>query len=85
MLGGMKKALLLFTGLLACPCHLPFVLPALAGLFAGTAVGAFIERNRGLLIAAATACFVGVLLYFFRRAGSREREGCDGCGDESRR
>lgn len=60
----MKRAFFLFTGFLTCPCHLPFVLPALAGLLAGTAVGAFIADNTGLLIALATVYFAGVVIYF---------------------
>lgn len=65
----MKRAFLIFTGFLTCPCHLPFVLPALAALLAGTAIGAFISENTGLLIALATVYFVGVVIYFF--SGSR--------------
>jgi len=70
---GVKGAFLLFTGFLTCPCHLPFVLPALAGLLAGTATGAFIAKNTGLLIALATAYFVGVVVYFLRWNTGRER------------
>jgi len=66
MARGIKNAFLLFTGSLTCPCHLPFVLPALAGLLAGTAVGAFIANNTGFLIALATVYFVGVVIYFLR-------------------
>lgn len=60
----MKRVFLLVTGFLTCPCHLPFLLPALAALLAGTAVGAFISENTGLLIALATVYFVGVVIYF---------------------
>lgn len=63
---GIKEGFLLVTGFLACPCHLPFLLPALAGLLTGTVVGSFIERNTGWLIALATAYFIGVLIYFLR-------------------
>ena len=71
----MKKAFLLFTGFLTCPCHLPFVLPALAAGLAGTAVGAFIANNTGLLIALATVYFVGVVVYFLsgKRSSGKER------------
>jgi cytochrome c biogenesis protein CcdA len=62
----MKKVFLLVTGFLTCPCHLPFVLPVLAGLLAGTAVGGFIAENTGLLIALATVYFIGVVVYFLR-------------------
>lgn len=73
MLNEIKRTFLLVTGFLVCPCHLPFVLPALAGLLAGTAVGGFIAENTGLLIALATLYFVGVVVYFLsvgRRSGS---------------
>lgn len=65
----MKRIFLLFSGFLTCPCHLPFVLPALAALLAGTTVGAFIAQNTGGLIGLATVYFVGVVIYFF--SGSR--------------
>jgi len=61
---GVKKAFLIVTGFITCPCHLPFVLPALAALLAGTAAGAFIAENKGLLIALATVYFLGVVFYF---------------------
>lgn len=72
---GFKGAFLLFTGVLTCPCHLPFVFPALAAGLAGTAIGAFISENTGLLIALATVYFVGVVIYFLsgkRRERSSE-------------
>lgn len=63
---GVKKPFLIVTGFITCPCHLPFVLPALAALLAGTAAGAFIAENKGLLIALATVYFAGVVIYFVR-------------------
>ena len=69
-----KRAFLLFTGIVACPCHLPLVLPALATFLAGTAIGAFIGENTGVLIALATAYFVGVVIYFLRIYRSHEKE-----------
>ncbi len=74
MATGMKRAFLLVTGVITCPCHLPFVLPALAGLLAGTALGAFIAENTGLLIALATVYFFGVVIYFLRRRTTRGTE-----------
>ena len=69
-----KTTFLLTTGFLTCPCHLPFVLPALAAALAGTTVGAFISHNIGLLIIIATVYFVGVVIYYLRRnrRGGRE-------------
>lgn len=72
---GVKKAFLIVTGFITCPCHLPFVLPALAALLAGTAAGAFISENTGLLIALATVYFVGVVIYFLAaRTDSRKEK-----------
>lgn len=65
---------LLVTGFLTCPCHLPFLLPALAALLAGTAVGAFIAENTGLLIALSTVYFLGVVIYFLLAKGGRSSE-----------
>lgn len=66
MAGAIKRAFLLVTGFLTCPCHLPLVLPALAAGLAGTALGTFISQNTGLLIALATVYFIGVVVYFHR-------------------
>ncbi len=68
---GIKSAFLLLTAFLTCPCHLPFLLPALAALLAGTVVGAFIAENIGWLIALATLYFVGVVTYFLRGQGEK--------------
>jgi len=75
MAGRIKKAFILVTGFLTCPCHLPFVLPALAAGLAGTTLGAFISENTGLLIALATAYFVGGVFYFLclNRSSGREQ------------
>jgi mercuric ion transport protein len=74
MATGIKRAFLLVTGAITCPCHLPFVLPALAAGLAGTAVGAFIGDNTGLLITLATIYFFGVVIYFLRRRTTRGTE-----------
>ncbi|MDP9410740.1 MAG: hypothetical protein M3P70_09590 [Actinomycetota bacterium] len=50
--------LLMGTALLACPCHLVFLLPAVLGLLGGTALGAALEANTALLV-------VGTTVYFF--------------------
>lgn len=71
MFRGIQNVFLLITGLLTCPCHLPFVLPALAGLFAGTAIGAFITDNTGWLITLASLYFVGVVIYFLKGLGKK--------------
>jgi mercuric ion transport protein len=68
----MKRAFFHFTGFLTCPCHLPFVLPALAAGLAGTATGAFIAENTGWLIALATIYFVAVVAYFLKGTGKKQ-------------
>jgi len=65
---GAKDIFLAITGFLFCPCHLPFVLPALAAGMAGTAWGTFIAEHTLLIIVLATIYFVGVVAYFLRRA-----------------
>jgi hypothetical protein len=71
--------LLAATALIACPCHLVLLLPLAIGLLGGTALGAALEANTGLLIAAATVYFVGALaggLYLLNRR-ARDEEGTD--------
>ena len=54
-----------------CPCHLPLTLPLLLALTAGTAAGAFLERNPAALVAISTALFVGGLVLASRWLGKR--------------
>ena len=74
------------TGFLACPCHLIITLPLLISLLAGTAVGGFLSRNRGLVYAGAGVYFVVALAlgYWFLFGPARgKREGdaaCPTCG-----
>lgn len=49
------------TALLACPCNLVFLLPAVLGLLGGTTLGAALEANTGLVVAAASVYFFGAL------------------------
>lgn len=76
----MKKVgayLLMGTALLACPCHLVFLLPAVLGLLGGTALGAALEANTGLVVAAATVYFFGALavgMYLINRRARSEKE-----------
>lgn len=73
-----KRALgyaLAATALVACPCHLPLTLPLALTVLGGTALGAALTAHTGLLVAAATAYFVGALaaaIYLLNRP-SRER------------
>ncbi len=65
---------LALTGFIACPCHLPLTLPLILGVLGGTAIGAFLSENQGLVYGVATGYFivgigVGVLLLQRRRTG----------------
>ncbi|MDP9477963.1 MAG: hypothetical protein M3R38_20160 [Actinomycetota bacterium] len=67
--------LLMGTALLACPCHLVFLLPAVLGLLGGTALGTALGANTGWVITAATVYFVGALaggLYLLNRRAKHE-------------
>ena len=57
---------LLGTGLLTCPCHLPLTLGLLTAVVAGTAWGAFIAENVVLVGLAITAYSVIALLLGWR-------------------
>lgn len=62
------------TALIACPCHLVFLLPLVLGLVGGTALGAVLAANTGLIIAGATIYFVGALgagLYLLNRQAAK--------------
>ncbi len=62
----MKRGLLIVSGLLTCPCHLPLVLPFLAVALAGTTVGTFIQNHLWGIGIAATLYFVFVVLYVLK-------------------
>ena len=69
--------LLMGTALLACPCYLVFLLPAVLGLLGGTALGAALEANTGFLVAAAMVYFFGALasgIYLMNRRARSEKE-----------
>ncbi len=53
--------LLAATALIACPCHLVLLLPVALGLLGGTALGAALEANTGLIVAVSTVYFLGAL------------------------
>lgn len=65
------------TALIACPCHLVFLLPLVLGVLGARALGAELEANIGWLIAATTVYFVGALaggLYLLNRQVKDEEE-----------
>lgn len=67
------------TGLIACPCHLPLTLPLLVGVLGGTAIGSFVADNQGLIYGVATVYFVVAIsigLYLL----NRKRADTKACG-----
>ncbi len=88
----MKKIggyLLAATAFVACPCHLVLLLPLVAGLLGGTALGGALAANTGLIVAAATVYFVTALgsgLYLLnRRARDEEGSPAPACDRETGR
>jgi mercuric ion transport protein len=61
------------TGILSCPCHLIVILPLLASLLAGTALGGFLCRNTGLVYTLAGIYFVVALALGYRFLFSESR------------
>jgi mercuric ion transport protein len=51
---------------IACPCHLPFTLPLLVSLTAGTAFGAWLSQNTILVGVISTVAFIGGLALAFK-------------------
>ncbi len=62
-----KRGLLIVSGLITCPCHLPLVLPLLGVALAGTAVGTFIQNHLWGIGIAATLYFIFVVLYLLKK------------------
>ena len=71
--------------MIACPCHLVLLLPAVLG---GTALGAALVANAGWVFAVATAYFVvaltGTLYLLYGRMTAKETVGCPHPPVESR-
>ncbi len=71
--------LLAGTALIACPCHLVFLLPVVLGLLGGTALGAALAANTGWVVAATAVYFAlalaGALHLLYRRAGNAKGNG----------
>lgn len=76
---------LVVTGFLACPCHLVFILPLALALLGGTAVGAFLAENTGLVVALVTVYFVAALALGFQtlRRAKQDEEECASCVPET--
>ena len=56
------SSLLLITGFLACPCHLPLTLPLLVALFGGTALGTWLSTHTGLVIGLSAGYFLAAIV-----------------------
>jgi hypothetical protein len=73
------------TGVLACPCSLVLLLPALLSLLAGTALGSVLSQHTGLVYVTAGTYFMGactlgaLLLLGARRSPTREDAACPTC------
>lgn len=81
--------LLLATGFLACPCHLPLTLPLLAAVLGGTTIGASLLDNTGLLALLLGGYFILALLVGFRFLSGPARSGrgmaCETCASDDER
>ncbi len=69
----LKGYILLITGFLACPCHLPLTLPLLLAVTAGTAIGALLASNIWLIVAVSTIYFVSALALGWRYVTQDEK------------
>ncbi len=56
--------------IIICPCHLVLTLPLLLSITAGTAAGAFLERNFYVVIAVSIIVFIGGLVLAIRWLGT---------------
>lgn len=63
----LKGYILLISGFIICPCHIPILL-AIAG---GTAFGAFISKNLTLILGVSTVYFILALIIGFRMISRR--------------
>ncbi|HLZ21616.1 MAG TPA: hypothetical protein VKQ30_05805 [Ktedonobacterales bacterium] len=53
---------LMVSGLLTCPCHLPLTLPFAVALLSGSALGGWLANYEGAIVAAASLYFVGAVV-----------------------
>lgn len=77
---------LLVTGFLACPCHLIVTVPLALASLSGSAVGAFLAQNEGLVFGVAFAYFLGAIGigYFLMNFKSwAAAEACSECEPET--
>jgi len=72
-----KGYLLVVTAVALCPCHLPL----LGAIFAGTALGAGITDNYGVLYPLLGLYFVGALFFGIRWMTRGDTPSCVSCED----
>ena len=58
----LKGYLLLISGFIICPCHIPILL----GIVGGTTFGAFISKNLTLILGLSAVYFILALIIGFR-------------------
>jgi len=68
------SSLLLITGFLACPCHVPLTLPLLVALFGGTALGTWLSTHTGLVIGLRRGYFFTAIVVGFWLLNRRSPE-----------
>ncbi len=71
-MGKVWGGVLLVTGVLACPCHLPLTLSLLAGVLGGAGAGSLLGGHTGLLYGVFTGYFllsIGAGWYLLNRKG----------------
>ncbi len=70
------------SGVLACPCHLPFTLPLLLSVLGETSLGLFVRQNPSFLFIGASVYFltaIGVGLALLGRSGGNQSDSADCC------
>lgn len=72
---------LIATGFLACPCHLVVTLPLALALLSGTAVGAFLAQNEGLVFGVAFIYFLAALGMGFFLMNFKSRAAAEVCSE----
>jgi mercuric ion transport protein len=79
-----SSSLLLITGFLVCPCHLPLTLPLLVALFGGTALGTWLSTHTGLVIGLSAGYFLTAIVLGFWLLNRRSPESSATCSPPQR-
>ena len=78
------SSLLLITGFLACPCHVPLTLPLLIALFGGTTLGTWLSTHTGLVIGLSAGYFLAAIVLGFWLPNRRSQESGVTCSPPQR-